>query len=64
MGALPKRGPHPTGAVHATLSVVTSLHRPADGGLDVDYACETKIGPKNAVSPVDIKAVKSGGGYT
>ncbi|MEU0400448.1 peptidase [Streptomyces sp. NPDC006197] len=32
--------------------------------VDVDYACETKIGPKNAVSPVDIKAVKSGGGYT
>ncbi|SED24172.1 hypothetical protein SAMN05428939_4630 [Streptomyces sp. TLI_105] len=32
--------------------------------VDVDYACETKIGPKSAVSPVDIKAVKSGGGYT
>ncbi|MEU8522735.1 peptidase [Streptomyces sp. NBC_01216] len=32
--------------------------------VDVDYACETKIGPKNAVSPVDITAVRSGGGYT
>ncbi|MFE2012778.1 peptidase [Streptomyces sp. NPDC059491] len=32
--------------------------------VDVDYACETKIGPKGAVSPVDIKAVKSGSGYT
>ncbi|KOG31746.1 peptidase [Streptomyces wedmorensis] len=32
--------------------------------VDVDYACETKIGPKSAVSPVDIKAVKSGNGYT
>ncbi|MEU4099704.1 peptidase [Streptomyces tanashiensis] len=32
--------------------------------VDVDYACETKIGPKSAVSPVDIKAVKSGSGYT
>ncbi|MFB6841877.1 peptidase [Streptomyces sp. NPDC056361] len=32
--------------------------------VDVDYACQTKIGPKGAVSPVDIKAVKSGNGYT
>ncbi|MFI8522538.1 peptidase [Streptomyces sp. NPDC085481] len=32
--------------------------------VDVDYACETKIGPKGAVSPVDIKAVKNGGSYT
>ncbi|WP_137988988.1 peptidase [Streptomyces vilmorinianum] len=32
--------------------------------VDVDYACETKIGPKSAVSPVDIKAVKSGNAYT
>ncbi|MFF9852586.1 peptidase [Streptomyces litmocidini] len=32
--------------------------------VDVNYACETKIGPKSAVSPVDVKAVKSGGGYT
>ncbi|MFI8827577.1 peptidase [Streptomyces sp. NPDC053431] len=32
--------------------------------VDVNYACETKIGPKSAVSPVDIKAVRSGGSYT
>ncbi|MGW2018301.1 peptidase [Streptomyces sp. NPDC001927] len=32
--------------------------------VDVNYACETKIGPKSAVSPVDIKAEKSGSGYT
>ncbi|MFH9726701.1 peptidase [Streptomyces sp. NPDC017254] len=32
--------------------------------VDVDYACETKIGPKGAVSPVDIKAVKNGSAYT
>lgn len=32
--------------------------------VDVNYACETKIGPKSAVSPVDIKAVKSGSAYT
>ncbi|MCX4981280.1 peptidase [Streptomyces sp. NBC_00572] len=32
--------------------------------VDVNYACETKIGPKGAVSPVDIKAVKNGSAYT
>lgn len=32
--------------------------------VDVNYACVTKIGPKSAVSPVDIKAVKNGSGYT
>ncbi|MER5966939.1 peptidase [Streptomyces sp. NPDC002057] len=32
--------------------------------VDVNYACETKIGPKGAVSPVDIKAVRSGSAYT
>ncbi|MER7519072.1 peptidase [Streptomyces sp. NPDC126499] len=32
--------------------------------VDVNYACETKIGPKSAVSPVDIKAVRNGGSYT
>ncbi|MGW5678583.1 peptidase [Streptomyces sp. NPDC003860] len=31
--------------------------------VDVNYQCQTPIGPKGAVSPVDIKAVKSGGGY-
>ncbi len=32
--------------------------------VDVNYACETKIGPKGAVSPVDITAEKNGGSYT
>ncbi|MGW1655078.1 peptidase [Streptomyces atratus] len=31
--------------------------------VDVDYRCKTPIGDKNAVSPIDIKSVKSGGGY-
>jgi hypothetical protein len=31
--------------------------------VDVDYRCETPIGPKGAVSPIDIKAVKSGSAY-
>ncbi|WP_339153011.1 peptidase [Streptomyces sp. F41] len=31
--------------------------------VDVNYQCETPIGPKGAVSPIDIKSVASGGGY-
>nr|WP_157166012.1 LPXTG cell wall anchor domain-containing protein [Streptomyces typhae] len=30
---------------------------------DVDYECKTPIGNKGAVSPIDIKSVKSGSGY-
>ncbi|MER5311829.1 peptidase [Streptomyces sp. NPDC002773] len=32
--------------------------------VDVNYACDTKIGPKSAVSPVGITAVKNGSTYT
>lgn len=31
--------------------------------VDVDYQCKTPIGDKSAVSPIDIKGVKSGSGY-
>ncbi|WP_055490231.1 LPXTG cell wall anchor domain-containing protein [Streptomyces sp. TP-A0356] len=31
--------------------------------VDVDYHCKTPIGDKSAVSPIDIKGVKSGSGY-
>jgi LPXTG-motif cell wall-anchored protein len=31
--------------------------------VDVNYQCKTPIGPKSAVSPIDIKGVKSGSGY-
>ncbi|OMI33608.1 hypothetical protein SPAR_40542 [Streptomyces sparsogenes DSM 40356] len=31
--------------------------------VDVDYKCKTPIGDKSAVSPIDIKAVKSGSAY-
>ncbi|WP_089115421.1 peptidase [Streptomyces sp. SS07] len=31
--------------------------------VDVNYQCVTPIGPKGAVSPIDIKSVKSGNGY-
>ncbi|MGW1030008.1 LPXTG cell wall anchor domain-containing protein [Streptomyces sp. NPDC002577] len=32
--------------------------------VDVNYQCKTPIGDKGAVSPIDIKGVKSGSGYT
>ncbi|MFF2406446.1 peptidase [Streptomyces sp. NPDC058092] len=31
--------------------------------VDVNYQCKTPIGDKGAVSPIDIKSVKSGSGY-
>lgn len=31
--------------------------------VDVNYQCVTPIGPKGAVSPIEIKGVKSGAGY-
>ncbi|MER5771364.1 peptidase [Streptomyces sp. NPDC001985] len=31
--------------------------------VDVDYRCQTPIGVKTAVSPIDIRAVKSGSSY-
>ncbi|GHH08381.1 LPXTG cell wall anchor domain-containing protein [Streptomyces lanatus] len=31
--------------------------------VDVNYSCKTPIGDKSAVSPIDIKGVKSGSGY-
>lgn len=31
--------------------------------VDVNYECKTPIGDKSAVSPIDIKSVKSGSGY-
>ncbi|MFJ4539533.1 LPXTG cell wall anchor domain-containing protein [Streptomyces tibetensis] len=31
--------------------------------VDVNYQCKTPIGDKSAVSPIDIKGVKSGNGY-
>ncbi|MFF3325465.1 peptidase [Streptomyces sp. NPDC002889] len=31
--------------------------------VDVDYQCRTPIGPKGAVSPIDIKAVRTGSSY-
>jgi LPXTG-motif cell wall-anchored protein len=33
------------------------------GVVNVNYQCKTPIGDKSAVSPIDIKSVKSGSGY-
>ena len=33
------------------------------GVVDVNYQCKTPIGDKSAVSPIDIKSVRSGSGY-
>ncbi|MEV0963352.1 peptidase [Streptomyces sp. NPDC049910] len=52
-------------AVAALAGSVVLTAAPTAGAavVDVDYRCQTPIGPKAAVSPIDIKAVKSGGGY-
>ncbi|MFD7320887.1 peptidase [Streptomyces sp. NPDC059875] len=51
-------------AAAAGSAVLVSAPAAQAAVVDVNYACETKIGPKGAVSPVDIKAVKSGDAYT
>lgn len=50
----------------ALVSSVVLLAAPAAHAtvVDVDYQCKTPIGDKSAVSPIDIKGVKSGNGYT
>ncbi|MFG3349067.1 peptidase [Streptomyces sp. NPDC048018] len=53
-----------TAAVAAGSAVLLSAPAAQAEVVDVNYACETKIGPKSAVSPVDIQAVRSGSAYT
>ncbi|WP_309144049.1 peptidase [Streptomyces sp. PKU-MA01144] len=51
-------------AVALACSVVLTAAPTAGAAVvDVDYRCQTPIGPKAAVSPIDIKAVRSGSGY-
>ncbi|MGW7359337.1 peptidase [Streptomyces sp. NPDC054802] len=52
-------------ALAAAVCPVVLLAAPAAQAavVDVDYRCETPIGPKGAVSPIDIKAVQSGSAY-
>ncbi|MEU3828091.1 LPXTG cell wall anchor domain-containing protein [Streptomyces sp. NPDC029080] len=44
----------------AVLSAAPAAHADV---VDVNYRCQTPIGVKSAVSPIDIKGVESGGGY-
>ncbi|MER7763631.1 LPXTG cell wall anchor domain-containing protein [Streptomyces sp. NPDC097619] len=47
-------------AVPTVLAAAPAAHAQV---VDVKYDCETPIGPKSAVSPIDITAVKAGDGY-
>lgn len=53
-------------AVSAVAGAVVLMAAPVAHAdvVDVNYQCQTPIGPKGAVSPIDIKSVKSGSGYT
>lgn len=50
-------------AVAGSVVLMTAPAAQADV-VDVNYQCKTPIGNKGAVSPIDIKGVKSGSGYT
>ncbi|MCX4550675.1 peptidase [Streptomyces sp. NBC_01387] len=50
-------------AVAGSVVLMTAPAAHADV-VDVNYQCKTPIGNKGAVSPIDIKGVKSGSGYT
>ncbi|ORT58430.1 peptidase [Streptomyces sp. CB03238] len=52
-----------TGVAVAGAMVLTAAPAAHATVVDVDYACQTPIGPKGAVSPIDITSVKSGSGY-
>ncbi|WP_416972587.1 LPXTG cell wall anchor domain-containing protein [Streptomyces sp. 4F14] len=52
-----------SGAVLAGVGVLGVAPVASAAVVDVNYACKTPIGDKSAVSPIDIKGVKSGSGY-
>ncbi|GAA3191706.1 MULTISPECIES: LPXTG cell wall anchor domain-containing protein [Streptomyces] len=60
----PRRAARPAVAAALTCAAVL-LSAPAAHAevVDVNYQCKTPIGNKGAVSPIDIKATPSGGGY-
>src|SRR5690606_9907545 len=71
-GASGVRGPVPYPKRTAALASAAALAGPAvlltapvarADVVDVDYRCRTPIGDKGAVSPIDIKGVRSGGGH-
>ena len=51
-------------AALAGSAVLTAAPAAQAAVVDVNYQCKTPIGDKSAVSPIDIKGVKSGNGYT
>ncbi|MFF3291821.1 peptidase [Streptomyces sp. NPDC003023] len=50
-------------AVVAPAALMTAAPAAHATVVDVDYRCQTPIGPKGAVSPIDITAVKNGSAY-
>ncbi|MFF3418588.1 LPXTG cell wall anchor domain-containing protein [Streptomyces sp. NPDC002698] len=50
-------------AALAGSAVLTAAPAARAAVVDVNYQCKTPIGDKSAVSPIDIKSVKSGGAY-
>jgi LPXTG-motif cell wall-anchored protein len=52
-----------TAAALAGAAVWTAAPAAVAEVVDVHYSCKTPIGDKSAVSPIDIKGVKSGDGY-
>ncbi|MFF4587669.1 LPXTG cell wall anchor domain-containing protein [Streptomyces sp. NPDC001388] len=52
-----------TAAALAGAAVWTAAPAAMAEVVDVNYSCKTPIGDKSAVSPIDIKGVKSGSGY-
>ncbi|GKQ33734.1 LPXTG cell wall anchor domain-containing protein [Streptomyces sp. A012304] len=52
-----------TAAALAGAAVWTAAPAAVAQVVDVSYSCKTPIGDKSAVSPIDIKGVRSGDGY-
>ncbi|MFG2574362.1 peptidase [Streptomyces sp. NPDC048481] len=52
-----------TAAALAGSAVLTAAPAAMAEVVDVNYNCKTPIGDKSAVSPIDIKGVRSGDGY-
>ncbi|MCQ9133932.1 LPXTG cell wall anchor domain-containing protein [Streptomyces hilarionis] len=52
-----------TAAALAGSAVLTAAPAAMAEVVNVNYGCKTPIGDKSAVSPIDIKGVKSGDGY-
>ncbi|MEV5956256.1 LPXTG cell wall anchor domain-containing protein [Streptomyces sp. NPDC051987] len=63
MSSYPKRTAVLASAALAGSAVLFAAPAAHATVVDVDYKCVTPIGPKSAVSPIDITSVKSGSGY-